>query len=136
MNVFEALAVTSKGDYVNKLHDIFHSHPRRLEALVKSGVVNWPFDPKKVKPVSFKKFLMPCDACGIAKTTRAVFKGKIMTNMTVGSVWQTDISGKWATPSLQGNSFTLGFIESRMTCSLRLRTCWNRRFRSADYDMT
>ena len=52
LNVFEALAVTSKGDYVNKLHDIFHSHPRRLEALVKSGVVNWPFDPKKVKPVS------------------------------------------------------------------------------------
>ena len=54
---------------------------------------------------------MPCDVCGIVKTTRAVFKGKIMTNMTVGSVWQTDISGKWATPSLQGNSFTLGFIE-------------------------
>ena len=80
---------------------------------MKSGVVNWPFDPKKVKPVSFKKFLNPCDACGIAKTTRVTFKGKIMTNMTVGSVWQTDISGKWATPSLQGNTYTIRFIERK-----------------------
>ena len=54
---------------------------------------------------------MPCDACDIAKTTRAVFKGKIMTNMTVGSVWKTNISGKWATPSMQGKRFTLGFVE-------------------------
>ena len=107
----QALAVMTKGEYVNKLHDIFHCHPRRLEAFVKSGVVNWPFNPTKVKPVMFKKCLMPCDACGIAKTTRAIFKGKIMTNMTIGSVWQTDISGKWAVPSLQGNIYTSGFFE-------------------------
>ena len=47
LTAFEALAVISKGDYANKLPDIFHSRPRRLEALVKSGVVNWPFNPKK-----------------------------------------------------------------------------------------
>ena len=94
LNVFEALAVKTKGDYVNKLYNIFHCHRRRLEALVKSGVVNWPFDSKKVEPVSFKKFLNPCDACGNSKTTRVMFKRKIMTNMTVWSVWQTDISGK------------------------------------------
>ena len=64
--------------------------------------------------VSFVKFLNPCDACGIAKTTRVMFKGKIMTNMTVGSVWQTDISGKWATPSLQGNTYTIRFIERKL----------------------
>ena len=52
-NVFEALAVTSKDDYVNKLYDIFYSHPRRFKALVKSVVVNWLFDLKKVNPVSF-----------------------------------------------------------------------------------
>ena len=38
-------------------------------------------------------------------------KGKIMTSMTVVSMWQTDISGKWASPSLQVNSYTFGFIE-------------------------
>ena len=36
-----------------------------------------------------------------------------MTNLAVGSVWQTDISGKWATPSLQGNVYTIGFFERR-----------------------
>ena len=27
LNAFEALAVTTKSDYVNKLHKIFHCHP-------------------------------------------------------------------------------------------------------------
>ena len=57
-----ALALMTKCDYVNKLHDTFHSHSRRLEAFVKNGVVAWPFNPKKVKPVNFKKCLLPCDA--------------------------------------------------------------------------
>ena len=113
LNVYEALDVTTKSVYVNKLHDIFHCHPRRLEALVKSDVVNWPFYQKKVKPVSFDKFLNPCDDCGIAKTTRVMFKGKIITYMTVGSLWQTNISGKWATPSMQGNTYTIGFIKRK-----------------------
>ena len=34
-----------------------------------------------------------------------------MTNLAVGSVWQTDISVKWATPSLQGNVYNIGFFE-------------------------
>ena len=109
----QALAVMTKGEYVNKLHDIVHCHARRLEAMVKGGVMQWPFDPKKVKPVSFKKCLKECDACGLAKTTRVTFKGKVMTDMTVGSVWQTDISGMWATPSLQGNKYTIGYIERK-----------------------
>ena len=90
----QALAVMTKGEYVNKLHDIFHGQPRCLEAFVKSGVVNWPFNTKKVKANSFKICLWPCDACVIAKTTRAIFRGKIMTDVTIGSVWQTDICGK------------------------------------------
>ena len=106
-----ALAVMTKCEYVNKLHDVFHSHARRLEAFVKNGVVAWPFDPKKVKPVNFKKCLMPCDACGLAKTTRVTFRGKVMTHMTIGSVWQTDVSGKWSVPSLQGNQYIIGFME-------------------------
>ena len=106
-----ALSVMTKCDYVNKLHDTFHSHPRRLESLVKSGVIAWPFDPKKVKPVNFKKCLLPCDACGLAKTTRITFRGKVMTDLTIGSVWQTDISGKWSTPSIQGNAYVIGFLE-------------------------
>ena len=106
-----ALAVMTKCEYVNKLHDVFHSHARRLEAFVKNGVVAWPFDPKKVKPVNFKKCLMPCDACGLAKTTRVTFRGKVMTHMTIGSVWQTDVSGKWSVPSLQGNQYVIGFME-------------------------
>ena len=36
-----------------------------------------------------------------------------MTDLKVGSVWQTDISGKWATPSLQGNTYTIGFFERK-----------------------
>ena len=36
LNVFEALAITTKGDYVNKLPDIFHCHPQRLEAVASS----------------------------------------------------------------------------------------------------
>ena len=56
----------TKGDYINKLHDTFHYHPRRLEVMVQQGVVSWPFDVKKVKPVGFKKLLELCDACGIA----------------------------------------------------------------------
>ena len=59
LNVFEALAVSTKGDYVTKWHNIFYCHPRRLAALVKSGVISWPFDPKTDKPVSLKKFLNP-----------------------------------------------------------------------------
>jgi hypothetical protein len=34
-----------------------------------------------------------------------------MTDMTIGSVWQTDVSGKWQVPSLQGNSYVIGFLE-------------------------
>ena len=106
-----ALSVMTKCDYVNKLHDIFHCHSRRLEALVKTGVIAWPYDPEKVKPVNFKKCLMPCDACGLAKTIRARFRGKVMTNLTIGSVWQTDVSGKWPVPSIQGNHYVIGYIE-------------------------
>ena len=95
-----ALAVMTKGEYENQLHDTFHTSARRLESMVTSGVVAWPFDPTKVKPIGFQKVLSPCDACGIGKSTRATFHGKVMTEITVGSVWQTDISGKWATPSL------------------------------------
>ena len=36
-----------------------------------------------------------------------------MTNLAVGSVWQTGISGEWATPSLEGNVYTIGFFERR-----------------------
>ena len=108
---FEDNTVPGYKFYVHKLHDVFHSHARRLEAFVKNGVVAWPFDPKKVKPVNFKKCLMPCDACGLAKTTRVTFRGKVMTHMTIGSVWQTDVSGKWSVPSLQGNQYVIGFME-------------------------
>ena len=52
---------------------------------------------------------MPCDVCG--NSTRVVFKSKIITNMTVGSVRKMNISSKYATSSLQGNSFPLSFIE-------------------------
>ena len=57
-------AVMTKGEYVNKLHDIFHCHPRGLEAFVKSGVVNWPFDTKKVKLLASRNVYchaMPAD---------------------------------------------------------------------------
>ena len=50
---------------------------------------------------------------GIAKTIMVVFNGNVMTNLAVGSVWQTDNSGKWATPSLQDNVYTIGFFERR-----------------------
>ena len=36
-----------------------------------------------------------------------------MTGLKVGSVWQTDISGNWATPSVQGNTYTIGFFERK-----------------------
>ena len=62
----QVLSVIAKGEYVNKLNDIFHCHPRRLEAMRKMGVIMWPFDTKKAKPVSFKKLLLPCDECGLA----------------------------------------------------------------------
>ena len=78
--------------------------------MVNSGVINWPFDLKIVKRFSFKKFLMMCDACDIAKILKGGFQGKLMTNKTVGSVWQMDISDKWASLSLHGNSLTFGFI--------------------------
>jgi hypothetical protein len=77
---------------------------------VRDGVFGWPFDKDKVKPINFKKCLLPCDACGLAKTTRVSFKGTIVTNLTIGSVWQTDVSGKWF-PSLQSNVYAIGFIE-------------------------
>ena len=96
----QGLTAMTKCDYVNKLHDITHAHARRLEASVHDGVFAWPFDEDKVKPINFKKCLMPCDACGFAKTTRVSFKGSAMTDLTIGSVWQTDISGKWSVPSL------------------------------------
>ena len=36
-----------------------------------------------------------------------------MTTLDVGSVWQTDISVKWATPSMQGNVYIIGFFDRR-----------------------
>ena len=110
VTVFKALSVTSKGDYMNKLRDFCHSHSRCLKAFVKSGVAT-DHSIQRKDPVSFKKIFMLCDTCCIAKTTRAVLKCKIGSNMTVGSVCQTDISGNWATPSLQDSSFTLCFFE-------------------------
>ena len=103
----------TKGEYVNRLLDIFYCHDRRLEALVKSGVGNRPFDAKKVKPVMFKKCFKLCDAFRVAKTTRVSFRGKAMTDMKVCSVWQTDISCKWAAPSLQENTYTIGVFECK-----------------------
>ena len=34
-----------------------------------------------------------------------------MTNLMIGLVWQTDICGIWAVPSLQGITYTIGFFE-------------------------
>ena len=48
----QALAVMTKGGYINKLWVIFHCNPRRLKAFLKSGEVKWSFDTKKVKYVS------------------------------------------------------------------------------------
>ena len=42
-----------------------------------------------------------------------MFNDKVMTKLAVGSVWQTDINGKWTTPSLQGSVYTIGFFERR-----------------------
>ena len=127
----QALYAITKGEYVNRLHDIFGCHDRRLEALVKSGVVNWPFNAKKIKPIMFKNCLLPCDACGIAKTMRVSFRVKRMTNLKVGSVWQTNISGKWVTLSLQGNTYIIGFLSAsqrRSFCtSATPRRCHSRR---------
>ena len=64
-----------------------------------------------MKLIIFKKCLMPCDACGLARTTRVTFKGTVMTDLTVGSVWKTDINDKWSVPSLQNNVYAIGFIE-------------------------
>ena len=61
--------------------------------MVKLSVNIRPFDAKKVKPVSFKKIVLPCDACSLAKSTRAVFNLKVMTNLAVGFVRKTDING-------------------------------------------
>ena len=58
----QALVMMTKGEYSNKLYDIFPCHTRRLEAFATSGVVCWPFNPTKVKPVMCKKCLMLCDA--------------------------------------------------------------------------
>ena len=60
--------------------------------MVKSGVIKRPFDAKKAEPVAFKKCLTEGEACGLAKSTRVTFKSKVIINITVGSVWQTDIS--------------------------------------------
>ena len=58
LTVFKALQDILTGDNANQLHDILHSQPRHFEALVKIGVVNWSFHPKKVKQFDFNKFLM------------------------------------------------------------------------------
>ena len=60
LTAFGSLAVTSKDDDVNKLHEIFHSHSRHVQAFIKRGFANGPFDLMKNKPVSFKKFFKPC----------------------------------------------------------------------------
>ena len=57
----QAFSVMTKGDYVNKLHDIFHCHDRRLEALVRSGVVNRLFDANKDRRVILKMCHMPVE---------------------------------------------------------------------------
>ena len=51
---------------------------------MKGRVIKWPFDAKKLKPVSLKKCLTEFEACGLAKTTPVTFKGKVVKNMTVG----------------------------------------------------
>ena len=50
--VIKTLAVTSNGDNVNQLHDIFYYRSSRLEKLFKSGVVI----------MQFKTFLNPCNS--------------------------------------------------------------------------
>ena len=45
------------------------------------GFMKWPFNLKKVRPISLKKCLKECDACGQPKTTLVTFKGKVMTRV-------------------------------------------------------
>ena len=56
---------------------------------------------------------MRVEACCLAMTTRVTFKGELMAYMTVESVWKTNISGTWAASSLQGNKYTVGYIERK-----------------------
>ena len=82
----------TKVEQVNSLQDIVNCHAKRLEAMLKAGVMNSPCEDMKMKPVNYKQSLTDCEACRMAKTTRVPFEGKVMTNMTVGSIWQTYIS--------------------------------------------
>ena len=42
----QALAVMTKGEFVDKLHDIVHCYARRLEAMAKGKVMQLPFESK------------------------------------------------------------------------------------------
>ena len=57
--------------------------------------------------------LLPCDVYDLAETTRAIINCKVMTNLTVASVWNSNISGKWAKPGMQGNGNIISFFDTR-----------------------
>jgi hypothetical protein len=104
-----ALLLQSKAEAVNRLHDIFHRDSRRLEQMIKDGVISWDVP---YKPTNFIRMQSECDACRIAKSTRKSFPGHIPPETQIGKLWYFDMWGPNETASIKGNTYIAGFIEA------------------------
>ena len=108
-NTSHALLLLSKAEAVNRLHDIFHRDSKRLEQMIKDGVITWDVP---YKPTNFNRLENDCDACRISKSTRKTFPGQIPAESQIGKLWYFDMWGPNETASIRGNTYIAGFIES------------------------
>jgi hypothetical protein len=108
-NTSHVLLLQSKAEAVNRLHDIFHRDSRRLEQMIKDGVITWD---APYKPTNFVRMESDCDACRIAKSTRKPFTGHITPETQIGKLWYFDMWGPNETASIKGNTYIAGFIEA------------------------
>jgi hypothetical protein len=108
-SVSHALLLQSKAEAINRLHDIFHRDGKRLEQMIKDGVISWDVP---YKPTNFIRMQSECDACRLAKSTRKTFTGHIPPETQIGKLWFFDMWGPNETASIRGNKYIAGFIEA------------------------
>jgi hypothetical protein len=99
----------TKAEAIAILHNLCHYHPQRIQEMVKQGILPWPH---ASNPTNFIRYAPTCDACKLAKSTRRSFLGQLPVLTQVGRLWFTDVWGPNQIPSIRGNLYVVGFIES------------------------
>ena len=101
----------SKVQAIENLNYTFdHISPARMHHMVENGQWSWTYP---LKSMNCLRELPPCSNCALAKAKRSSFKEPITIPGQIGGLVIADIQGPFEFPSLDGNVYEVGILETK-----------------------